>query len=257
MSALASSQSEEWHNRSLVSLANFLAELGRINEASFVLEQGIAHDHSRGQNALESDKKLRLAYLHYQENKLELARQYALDASTSDRSAAGLLATGTLLARVGLISEAKAALAQILSGPSFQRTEFAIYRLRGEIDLTQGNFQSAISNLNQAARLARPRERDDYLARALRVAGRNDAARQAYKNLVDHPARIWLYGDSSIPGLWAASATQFLRLVEQPEREDCRVLADLVHFRHDADHEEAASIDDIHYNVQSCPTRIF
>src|SRR5262249_36641603 len=158
MRDLGSSDEPEWKSKSFRYTANFLAEMGKVDEAMAVLAQGVSYDHGQGRLSDEAEKLLGIAYLQWRRGDFENARRKALEAAEASQNPVHLAEAGSLLARSGFIAQAHSQLDQLKSYPSNQRIVFATSRLTGEVELAEGKTVDALQHLRDAAARARPRE---------------------------------------------------------------------------------------------------
>jgi serine/threonine protein kinase/tetratricopeptide (TPR) repeat protein len=228
---LRSSPLEEWQSKSFRYTANFLSEMGRLPEATLVLEQGAAFDHSHGRPPDEAEKLLNLAYLAWLQHDFQNARRRAIDAGLVDNSPAHLCDAGTLLARSGFIDEARSLLQQmpLLDIP---RVVIAQKRLSGEIELAEGRWRAGVKYLNEAQKSSRPRDQQEYLAYAYATAGQQTNVANAYMDLVRNKGRIWLDMDSPFPGLWSNAVIAYLSTsIGSEDTDKCSLLRELLSIR--------------------------
>jgi hypothetical protein len=218
--SLRSDSSEEWQSKSFTYTAAFLAEQGRLEEATADLVEGSRFDHAHGRFFSESEKNLAAAFLMYRQKECSSARNLALKALLLDASPVHIFAAGTVLARCGYIHEAEAELQEFSLPNDLPRVALNKLRLEGEIALAKGTPKSAIKKLREAAALSRPREIDISLARALATDQRFSLAMNSYLLDVERPGRFWMGKDDLWPGMWADSLHEYLSLLE-PSEEFC------------------------------------
>jgi len=194
-----------------------LAEMGKRQESTSTLEEGISFDLSRGFSVNASDKYVGIAYLSYKSGDREACKTNALRAASLDESAHVLVTSGTLLARIGEVKLAADVLQNLLHLRPIPRTEAAINRLRGEIALARGETRKAVEFFELAAK-ASPAEYREYLGRALVRRDAKQSAEAIWATGAANPARILLRPGDRWPGAWGDSLFEILMSMEPGPR---------------------------------------
>jgi len=186
--------------------ASLLAELGRVQEARAVLDQGIAADIARGGFVGHANRLLALAHLRLSGSDKRSAREFALEAARRDGDTACLCRSGSLLARADFPTDARRVLARINSAAEGRRSETARIIVSAEIALAERRIEDALREFAKADRLVPPIHPRDFLARAWESAGRADEALAAWRRIAERPALVWVpEPDLHPPGTWTES----------------------------------------------------
>lgn len=211
-SALARSPKPYWRSRGAGLHACLLAEMGRAEEASRILEEGLALDAKDGQSAGMAAKLLALAWIRWRKHDPAACRAACLRALEMESSPRRLRYAGALLARCGFPDQAEKVLASHALDTELPVFTLAKHHVLGEIHLARGNPAKALEPLRQADALEAPARHREYLARPLEAAGDQEAAWQAYRRTVEAAAIIWQAPEEDFPGLWADSLFHSARL---------------------------------------------
>src|SRR5205085_8905746 len=76
-----------------------------------------------------------------------------------------------------------------------------------------------------AARLAKPREQKEYLARAFLSTGNIPEAKKVLSDIVTQPVRWFVYPNSYWPGIWRDSLLEYLELSSDSTDSGCSLMS--------------------------------
>lgn len=115
---------------------------------------------------------------------------------------------GTLYARVGAVSQAKAMLARARKYASVRAMQIAAHQIQGELFLQSGRSTNALEEFRSTATLEPALGYRNSYERALAAAGHHDESRVEYKRTADHPMVMWLLPLQYPPGDWLDAKRQ-------------------------------------------------
>jgi len=242
ISTLEGSHSEEWKSRKWTYETSLLGELGEYRAALSATRAGIAFDSSHGFTLSEADKYVQLANILRRDGQVREAREAALRAIDLDNGPNHLLAAGIVLARSGDTSHATNLMKALSREPDVPRIRFAKHRLNGEIALADHRPSDAVLEFQKASKLQSLKANREYLARALQMAGEEEAAIQIRKDMYDHPALFWVYEPGELPGLWADSLYNYITLESKINRgEACALRSNYIAMRSSSESKQVLS----------------
>jgi serine/threonine protein kinase/tetratricopeptide (TPR) repeat protein len=216
--------------------ARVFAELGQYQNAVEALDKGMEADLAAGDVVHRADKLLDRAYINSKRGQYEACLQDSKEALQLDRSLQRSLAAGTILGRAAsensgrLKSELTSELRKIemrLPRVDFKPISDVVRaRLRGELLLTEGKWQSALDEFRKADRLDALAKDKEYLARGLLAAalhtsnqaasaGLKKSALGAYANLALKPGQAWELPQEYFPGQWSDEAFAYASLASE------------------------------------------
>jgi tetratricopeptide (TPR) repeat protein/predicted Ser/Thr protein kinase len=202
-------------------LASLLGELGRVQDALSVLEEGIASDTATGNATGRGRKLLASAHLQLSAGAKGVAQGLALEASRVDGDTDCLRRAGSLLAQAGFSGDARTVLARINFPNEGHRSDTARTIVTAEIALAERRNQEALAGFSNADKLAPPIHPRDFLARAWERAERIEEALGAWRRIADRPGLVWVSRpDLHPPGLWTEALVRVAALslrVRRPE----------------------------------------
>jgi tetratricopeptide (TPR) repeat protein len=186
--------------------------MGRFEEASRVLEEGIAVDAKDGQAAGRAAKLVALAWIRWRKRDAAACRTACLGALQVESSPRRVRYAGALLARCGFPEEAETVLSRHALDNDLPVFTIARHHVLGEIHLARGNHARALEEFQNADALEAPFRQREYLARALEAGGDREGALQAHKKTVESAAIIWQAPEEDLPGVWADALFHCARL---------------------------------------------
>ena len=198
-----------YRSRSYQLEASVLAELGRREEAIWLIKESLTADVANGRDEDRASKLTALAYLYLARGDRAACRAACLQALQLDGSLGRSREAGSLLARAGYLADARGVLEARDPGNYPPISEEVRHRLQGEIFLAEGQRQKALEEFERTDKLAPPAESREYLARALVGCGRLEEAWTTYRNAVEAQSRIWYWPEVSPPGFWADMLYQY------------------------------------------------
>jgi tetratricopeptide (TPR) repeat protein len=214
---LSDSENALWRSRGYSVRACWLSEMGRLREAIYELNTGVAFDVDHGFPTLQATKLLQLAWLYSRQGDLEACRHSCAKAHVLKLKAENACALGIIRARIGDIQAAKTEL-EFVRAQDASETNYATMRLTGEIALAEGHASQAIASFEKAVDLAPPLFPRTYLANALTEAGDLRGAAELYKEIVRHRGRLYMEPETAVPGSWAESASTLSNIVQHLNR---------------------------------------
>ncbi len=201
-------------------LACLLAELGRYSEAIGIIQHAIKEDTSTGNFGARADHLLVLASLYSRVSNKADSRKACLDALGLDPSLPHALSAGTILARSGFLADAQNALVAVRSQNYPPFSDVVRHRLTGEIALSTGQKEQALSEFGKANAVEAPAHARDYLARALLASDKPSEAFALYGKIAGLPGQIWLEPQAYEPGFFANILFQYGKLGVQLDKAD-------------------------------------
>jgi serine/threonine protein kinase/tetratricopeptide (TPR) repeat protein len=232
---LISSSSDYWKSQGFFIKARFLAEMGRHTDAVTTLVEGIKFDHGHGRATDEADKHIALAYLAYRSNDKHSCREHALEALRLDNAPRQISDAGTFLGYIGDVKSLRRLRANLNAEPDFYRVRLAKARLNTELDIALGRRQEALDSVRTASALARPNEVLAYLPFAQLRLGRKTEARSSYEHVLENKARLLLYSDNNLPGVWGDASFDLLTNLSLPLNTKCSRIHQILTLRQTAD----------------------
>ncbi|HXM43923.1 MAG TPA: protein kinase [Bryobacteraceae bacterium] len=207
------------HSGAVTLYAHMLAERSQWPEFESILTRGIEFDRSYGLTSAAESKSMALLWFRLRYSK----RGPDIDSSVSSlRDVVGLWTrteTASLLARAGLVSQARdlaANLAVPFTAPIF---EYARRRMDGEILIAEGTVGLGISSLRKAAAAMAPAWPKEFLAWGC-AHGDPPAAVAEYKRVAAGKGILWHSNFFHRPGIWADSLAALARL-DPDSRDAC------------------------------------
>ncbi|MEO8097604.1 MAG: protein kinase [Acidobacteriota bacterium] len=180
-------------------LAHLVADQGRLKEAGDLLDRAIAMDRSAGRIAFAARKLVAAAYLEGEAGRRTQAGAMAEDAAAQDPSPYVIVDAVSVLARNGYAREAERVMSKFTfeRGPYFDASRL---RMNGEILISRGRFQEGVAVLENAVRTLGTHRPQEFLARALDLAGQHDRAYMLYQRIAKDRWYIWGSPESVWPG---------------------------------------------------------
>jgi tetratricopeptide (TPR) repeat protein len=199
--------------------AHMLAERGRWPQFESILTQGIEFDRSLGLTSAAESKSMALLWLRLRYSK----RGPDIESLVSSlRDVTGLWTrteTASLLARAGLVSQARdlaANLAIPFPAPIF---EYARQRVEGEILVAQGSVGQGLTCLRSSAAAMAPAWPKEFLAWGYSHWNLPLAVAE-YKKVAAGKGMLWHNNFFHRPGIWADSLAALARL-DPDSRDTC------------------------------------
>ena len=223
------------------SQACLFSEMGREHAALATLQEGIVADTRTGNSAGLARKLLAVAALSLERGDRRTLQSVALQAAGTENTSRTFQRAGTLLARGGLVSEARDLLRRMEFPGEGRREEINKALLTGEISLAEGHSDLALSEFRKAAALAPPIQPREYLAHALDRSGQTEQALALYQEIVASPISIWQIPDDQAPGVWTECMLHAAELAAKTGRTDDarRTLSRLLKIYRQADSDSA------------------
>lgn len=244
--ALKDSKDPLYRSHAYSLLVRLYTERGEYQKALDTVEQGVAADLETGDSTHRADKLLDRVSIncslgHYDscihdvELSLDLdrSRLRSLRAATICGQAAGNAGADM---KERLVLALRSIEANLPAGDLKPLSEIVGIRVRGELLLAGGKWQSALNEFRKANRLEPPALEKEYLARALVVAGEHgrdeasarqlrEAALRAYGVIALRPGQVWQWPVDSAPGCVSDDVLSYAKLaVLLGRREEAQLL---------------------------------
>ncbi len=217
---LRASTDKQWQSRGFTLRASWIAEAGRFDEARAELLNGIAFDAGAGLRDRQADKWIHLAEMSRQAGDTEACVREVKGALAIASNAKRLMLAGTILARLGRLTEAQHLLASFEDEPDVPRVQAMRQQLLGEVRLAQNRVRDALGLFERASALERLGQNRAYLARGLLRSGDAQRAETTLDDIVQHPARLYAGPEPDLPGSWADALRQHAEVLTTIGRAD-------------------------------------
>jgi tetratricopeptide (TPR) repeat protein len=206
------SEDTYFHAFALATLGRLFAELGRRQEAISVLQRAAEEAAKAGDNATQAYRIIDLAYLHCKLKQFATCLAESEQARHLEASPDMALQVARVLGMVvrngdaSFVPQVKAQLSEwqreIPTDNNSVIHQLARLRLKGELQLAEGDWSAAVATFREASALDAPAEGREYMGRAfmigaehsvssVKATGLRQEAAAAYARIALRPAYVW------------------------------------------------------------------